>query len=360
MATTLVTMLGDSVEPVRSTAAECLGTLMKILGERAFNPYVEGVGDIQMGKVKDAFARAEINYRAGGAKPAPVAASKAAPAAAKKVCQPQWSVACADGDVQAPAPTTAPSKAVGPPAGSSFPGNSIKSSGAYALDGIDGAMDPPKGAPPSRFARPAQPKPPSPSKMSLALPSATPAKKPVAPPAAAAGPSKPAVAAKAGPSKQLAISPSEPVRYRFTPEDAAAQAEQTIPSSYHTRLADPAWKIRLEAGEELVKFVDEEGGADSIDSEVMFRFLSKTPGWNEKNFQVSAKAYQVMQIMAEKSASFGRTSAALAIGHLTDKLGDLKLKKPAGDALTAFAEKTSLAFVLAQGEPLRLRTLRPG
>jgi cytoskeleton-associated protein 5 len=56
-----------------------------------------------------------------------------------------------------------------------------------------------------------------------------------------------------------------------------------------------------------------------------------------------------MRIMAEKSSTFGRPSAALAIGPLSDKLGDLKLKKPSGDALTAFAEKTSLAFVLAQG-----------
>ena len=54
--------------------------------------------------------------------------------------------------------------------------------------------------------------------------------------------------------------------------------------------------------------------------------------------------------MAEKSTSFGKPSAALCIGHLTDKLGDMKLKKPAGDALTTIAEKTSLAFVLTQSE----------
>jgi cytoskeleton-associated protein 5 len=65
--------------------------------------------------------------------------------------------------------------------------------------------------------------------------------------------------------------------------------------------------------------------------------------------QVSAKLYQVMSIMAEKSPTFGKPAAALVIGHLSDKLGDLKLKKPAGDAMTVFAEKTSLAFVLAQG-----------
>ena len=68
---------------------------------------------------------------------------------------------------------------------------------------------------------------------------------------------------------------------------------------------------------------------------------------------MSAKLYQVMSILAEKSPTFGKPAAALVIGPLSDKLGDLKLKKPSGDALTAFAEKTSVAFVLAQGESQR-------
>jgi cytoskeleton-associated protein 5 len=57
-----------------------------------------------------------------------------------------------------------------------------------------------------------------------------------------------------------------------------------------------------------------------------------------------------MGAMAQKCSSFGRSSAALAIGPLSDKLGDLKLKKPATEALGAFAERTSLGFVLAQGK----------
>jgi cytoskeleton-associated protein 5 len=84
----------------------------------------------------------------------------------------------------------------------------------------------------------------------------------------------------------LAISPSEPVKFRHSSEDAAAKADDLIPASYHTKLADGAWKVRLEAAEEMVKWVDEEGG-DQVDSEVLFRFLGKTPGWGEKNFQVS-------------------------------------------------------------------------
>lgn len=41
---------------------------------------------------------------------------------------------------------------------------------------------------------------------------------------------------------------------------------------------------------------------------------------------------------------------ALTIPHLSEKLGDMKLKKPAGETLLLFAEKTSLQFVLGHGE----------
>lgn len=57
-----------------------------------------------------------------------------------------------------------------------------------------------------------------------------------------------------------------------------------IPAEYHTKLADGAWKIRLEAAEEMMKWAED--SAAEVDSEVVFRFLGKTPGWGEKNFQV--------------------------------------------------------------------------
>ena len=55
-------------------------------------------------------------------------------------------------------------------------------------------------------------------------------------------------------------------------------------------------------------------------------------------------------MLSERCKSFGRSSVALSVPHLSEKLGDVKLKKPAGDALISFASKTSLQFVLNQGE----------
>lgn len=212
----------------------------------------------------------------------------------------------------------------------------IKASGNFNFGAeMDEFSAPPVKAPPARFAKPAPKAVPA----EAPKPAAVPAKKP----AASTG------SGKAGPSKSLASSPTEPIKYRYSNDDALAQAAEFIPATYQTNLADGAWKVRLEAAEEMIKWVEEEG-ADKVDSEIMTRFLAKTPGWGEKNFQVSAKIYQIIQIMAEKSPTFGKPAASLCIGHLTDKLGDMKLKKPSGDALSVIAEKTSLAFVLAQGK----------
>lgn len=70
-----VSQLGDSQGDVRAAAMEGLGYLMKIFGERAMNPYLEGVSEIQQGKIKESFEKAEVKCKGGHAKPA----AKAAP-----------------------------------------------------------------------------------------------------------------------------------------------------------------------------------------------------------------------------------------------------------------------------------------
>lgn len=59
--------------------------------------------------------------------------------------------------------------------------------------------------------------------------------------------------------------------------------------------------------------------------------------------------FGIFKLLADESPLFSKASIALATPGLSDKLGDIKLKKPAGDAMTAFAEKSSLQFVLSQG-----------
>ena len=84
-------LLSDTFEPVRSAAAEALGTLMKIVGERAMIQFLDGVDDIRKAKIKESFEKAEIKARqrpqpkstgpAGKGKPGgPAAAGPARPA----------------------------------------------------------------------------------------------------------------------------------------------------------------------------------------------------------------------------------------------------------------------------------------
>lgn len=154
-------------------------------------------------------------------------------------------------------------------------------------------------------------------------------------------------------------------KYKHTPEDAEALAASLIPESVMQGLGDANWKARLAASEEMTTWLEEV--VQDVDAEVVVRVIAKK-GWNEKNFQVhpafvllvdsllnarftqvSAKLYGILNILAERCPSFGKSCVALSAGHLSEKLGDAKLKKPAGDALIIFAEKTSLQFVLNQG-----------
>ncbi|ODA77437.1 hypothetical protein RJ55_07066 [Drechmeria coniospora] len=73
-------LLSESSPALRDGGAEILGTVMKILGERAMGPYLEGLDDIRKNKVKEFFETAEVKARE---KPKPVA--KAPPPAVKKV-----------------------------------------------------------------------------------------------------------------------------------------------------------------------------------------------------------------------------------------------------------------------------------
>ena len=72
-------LLTESTEVTRSGGAEILGTLMKIMGERAMNPYLDGLDDIRKTKIKEYFDTAEVKAKD---KPKPVAPPpKAAPPA---------------------------------------------------------------------------------------------------------------------------------------------------------------------------------------------------------------------------------------------------------------------------------------
>ena len=78
-----IKLLSESSEVIRSGGAEILGTLMKIMGERAMNPFVDGLDDIRKKKIKEYFETVQVKAKD---RPKPIIVPKpvATPAASKK------------------------------------------------------------------------------------------------------------------------------------------------------------------------------------------------------------------------------------------------------------------------------------
>ena len=310
----IAVLLEDSYAGARDEAANAFGTLMKMVGERPLGAVMDGLADVRKAKVKEAHEKATVKAKAGsGNPPKPAPATSKGPA--KKV----------------PAVAAKKEELPPPPEGDDATMPEKKSRGPPAR--LTAKKAAPSGASAGANATPAAPAP-STSASAKKLPPAAAAA------AAAATSSKPT---KGGPAPPGAL---DTVKYKHTPEDAEALAAEVIPSNFITDLGDANWKTRLAALEEMTTWV--ESMVEELDAEVVVRALGKK-GWGEKNFQVSAKLYGILVILAERCPSFGRSSVALSVPHLSEKLGDAKLKKPASETLATFAEKTSLQFVLNQG-----------
>ncbi|KAJ3985496.1 armadillo-type protein, partial [Lentinula detonsa] len=228
LAESLASLLEDSLEGYRNEAANCLGTLMKMVGERPLNAVIDPLAEVRKAKIKEAFEKATVKCKAGGGPPPKPAAAPKSTAPVKK----------------------APPKVAPPP---------IKEE--QLLDNVE----PPKKAakPPARLMVSQKTKPSSSSETSSAPPSAPAPKKP--PPLSNNKPAKPAAAAAPG--------ALDTFKYKHTPEDAEALAVDLIPASILTDLGDANWKTRLAALDEMSAWLD--NIIADVDSEVVVRSLAK-------------------------------------------------------------------------------------
>lgn len=157
-------------------------------------------------------------------------------------------------------------------------------------------MSPPKRKPPARLA-------------------GSSAKKPTLSSSKPKSASSTAASASAGPKKAAKLPPSsgpEEVRYKFTQEDAEARATEFIPEQIWNDVAQSQWKVRLAAMESLYTHFS---SMDPIDTEpeIVFRALSKKPGWKEMNFQVMGKLFGVLQLLATDCPKFNKACVAIAV-----------------------------------------------
>ncbi|KAG9240654.1 putative spindle pole body component alp14 [Calycina marina] len=78
-------LLSESAPALRDGGAEILGTIMKIMGERAMGPHLEGLDDIRKTKIKEYFEAAEVKAKDKPKPPPAAAPPRAAAPPPKKI-----------------------------------------------------------------------------------------------------------------------------------------------------------------------------------------------------------------------------------------------------------------------------------
>ncbi|KAK2871556.1 hypothetical protein FQN49_003060 [Arthroderma sp. PD_2] len=136
-------LLTDSSEVTRSGGAEVLGTLMKIMGERVMNVYLDGLDEIRKTKIKEFFETAEVKAKD---RPKPIIGppkTAATPAKKPPGKRPVGAKKAAPAATYEPPASPAPAKKAAPKIGGrglSTPGSALKMRGKLA--GPGGAASP--------------------------------------------------------------------------------------------------------------------------------------------------------------------------------------------------------------------------
>ncbi|KAK9814323.1 hypothetical protein WJX72_004049 [[Myrmecia] bisecta] len=113
-------------------------------------------------------------------------------------------------------------------------------------------------------------------------------------------------------------------------------------------LQSAAWQARLNSMNEILRQAQDMKENLDTNVAVLIQGMSYLPGWAEKNFQVLSKAFELITYLAKTSPALNKKDAFVAIGGLVDKMADIKLKGPAGEALTALSEALGPRFVFTQ------------
>ncbi|KAJ9129868.1 ARM repeat-containing protein, partial [Coniochaeta hoffmannii] len=156
-------LLSESSEVLRSGGAEVLGTVMKIIGERAMNPHMEGLDDIRKTKIKEFCEAAEVKAKEKPKAPPPAArAPQAGSGGPKKVMgkKPALGAKKTAPAAAAPPPAAEPAPLAPQPTSRAAPGaklgmpkpsgiGGLKAPQKRALPGPSGISTPRKAAPPA-------------------------------------------------------------------------------------------------------------------------------------------------------------------------------------------------------------------
>lgn len=118
-------LLSESVETLRSGGAEILGVVMKIMGERAMGPHLEGLDDIRKTKIREFFETAEVKAKDKPKPPPAAAAARGPPAAAPRKVMGGGKKAVAKKPAPAPSPYAQETPLAPQPTARSIPGSKL-------------------------------------------------------------------------------------------------------------------------------------------------------------------------------------------------------------------------------------------
>ncbi|KAI3637761.1 hypothetical protein MIR68_004410 [Amoeboaphelidium protococcarum] len=154
------------------------------------------------------------------------------------------------------------------------------------------------------------------------------------------------------PAKQKSrqsIGGSQAVMMSWTEEDAKEEGLKYF-QSFDANLGSSNWKERLEAVSLLLEFDHAQSLKDvKAPVELLFKYLEAKAVWTDSNFQVMSKLFTLFKELAqrEQAPMVDRAAASLCVPLLYDKIGDIKLQKVSVEALNSIMEQCGCGFVLS-------------
>eukprot|EP00043_Microstomoeca_roanoka_P017935 m.188939 g.188939 ORF g.188939 m.188939 type:complete len:2143 (-) comp16735_c0_seq1:1771-8199(-) len=155
--------------------------------------------------------------------------------------------------------------------------------------------------------------------------------------------------ASAGKKSTAIADSAAPVSFpEMSLETAEGHVKGCLSSETYQQLESSAWKEKLEGSKGMLSYVDQQ---EEVDASLALAFFvviqNRTRQWKETNFQVMGSYFEVMSALASKaSPSCPDRCVDMAMAPLVDKLGDMKLKSAASDALMSFCEQIGPNFVV--------------
>uniref|UniRef100_A0AAQ4PNR4 Cytoskeleton associated protein 5 n=1 Tax=Gasterosteus aculeatus aculeatus TaxID=481459 RepID=A0AAQ4PNR4_GASAC len=276
----LIKQVNDSAPEVRDAAFEALGTAMKVVGEKAVNPFLSDLDKLKLDKIKESADKVELP---GGKKAA----------------------AGGGGAKKAPAKTLPPAEA---PPKSSGPPKKTQTGAASKVCSVGCTYR----------ERPIDPL------QSVSLDDKNNFKL----------------------CQYLVVELTLMFALSRQIEVCEERAAGVLPASCLQQLDSANWKERLASMEEFQKAVETLDRTE-MPCQALVKMLAKKPGWKETNFQVMQIKLHVVALIAQRG-QFSKTSAAVVLDGLVDKVGDVKCGGNSKEGLTAIAEACSLPWTAEQ------------